>query len=136
MNLPCVCTEYHILVLKIKHCLTIWTKLVTTKTIIFKGEHLCALKYPTSKYYTEKKSNCVFCNSDGNMNLLLNVSLQITSCNMRKINNYFVEVDDFLLRSVVILSVTYKWPHFRLHKKVELYSLQCVNLKSYVQIFV
>lgn len=35
-----------------------------------------------------------------------------------------------------MLSGIYKWLHFRLHKKVLLHSLQSVNLKSYVQIFV
>jgi hypothetical protein len=135
VNLPCVCTEHHILVLKTKHCLTIWKKFVTT-TIIFQGEHLCTLKYPTSKYCTEK-TNYVFCNNDGSMNLFLNVSLQITLCNIRKLNNYFLEVeDDFLLRCVAMSSGIFKWLHFRLHKKVVLYSLQSVNLISYVQIFV
>jgi hypothetical protein len=71
------------------------------------------------------------------MNLFLNFSLQITLCNIRKMNNYFLEVDDdFRLRCVAMLSGIYKWLHFRLHKKVVLYSLQTVNLKSYVQIFV
>jgi len=66
------------------------------------------------------------------MNLLLNVSFQITLCKIRNINNYFLEVDDFLLRYDAMLSGR----HFRLQKKVELYSFQSVNLKSYVQIFV
>jgi hypothetical protein len=60
-----------------------------------------------------KKSNCVFYNNDGNMNLFLKVSLQITLCNIWKINNYFLEVEeDFLLRCVAMLSGTEKWLHF------------------------